>query len=252
MIIDITEEKLTGKIYNRWKIIKYSYKKGYLKYFLCQCLDCGNMKNVYIGNILCGASKSCGCKSHKYTAYNINKKYNNYVIKDNIVYVDLDNNPDTVMSCDVDDWMNYKERYWRMSPYGYAISTYNYGIQAFHRIIFKLEDPKQQIDHINGNKIDNRRTNLRVCSNQENSFNKEKNSNNTSGYKGVYFDKEANKWRGAIQYNGKSIKSAKRYKTPEEAAQWYINKSNELFGEYSVYKSRNNTDDLSIGEIESK
>ena len=66
-----------------------------------------------------------------------------------------------------------------------------------------------------------------VYPNQENSFNKYENSNNSSGYKGVYFDKDRGKWRGAIQYNGKSIKSSKRYDTPEEAYQWYIEKSNE-------------------------
>ena len=87
-------------------------------------------------------------------------------------------------------------------------------------------------------KLDNRKINLRECSNQKNSFNKYENSNNSSGYKGVYFDKDRNKWRGAIQYNGKSIKSSKRYDTPEEAYQWYMKKSNELFKEYSVFNSR--------------
>lgn len=91
---------------------------------------------------------------------------------------------------------------------------------------------------INGNTLDNRKQNLRICSNQENSFNKNKNSNNSSGYKGVYFDKERNKWRSAIQFNGKSIKSPKRYDTPEEAYEWYVQKSNELFGDFSVFKSR--------------
>ena len=101
-----------------------------------------------------------------------------------------------------------------------------------------IDDPKIQIDHKNGDTFDNRKSNLRVCNNQKNSFNKNKNSNNTSGYKGVYFDKDRNKWRASIQFNGKSYKSPKRYNTPEEAYEWYKLKSDELFKEFSVFNSR--------------
>lgn len=141
------------------------------------------------------------------------------------------------MLCDPEDWDNLKECYWIESN-GYANSIKNCQRIIFHRIVMKVDNPKVQVDHINGNRSDNRKCNLRICSNQENSFNKYKNSNNTSGYKGVYYDKERNKWRASIQYNGKSLKSPKRYNTPEEAYYWYVQKSNELFGGFSVYNSR--------------
>ena len=141
------------------------------------------------------------------------------------------------MLCDIEDWENLKECYW-IENHGYAISHKEYDQFSFHRAVMNVTDSKIQIDHINGNKLDNRKVNLRLCTNQQNSRNKYKNSNNTSGYKGVYYDKERNKWRGCIQHNGKSIKSPKRYNTPEEASQWYQEKSDELFGEFSVYKSR--------------
>lgn len=63
------------------------------------------------------------------------------------------------------------------------------------------ELPSTQIDHINGNRADNRIDNLRVVSNQENSKNSKKFNNNTSGYTGV--SKFKNKWRAYITVNGK-------------------------------------------------
>lgn len=162
-----------------------------------------------------------------------------------MVYVYIENNKEKLMLCDIEDWENLKNCYW-IEQYGYAVSTKDYRCIRFHREVMNIDDPKIQVDHINGNGLDNRKVNLRLCTNQENSRNKYRNSNNTSGYKGVYFDKERMKWRGAIQHNGKSIKSPKRYNTPEEAYKWYIEKSNELFGEYSVFKSRKYGNEIEI------
>lgn len=57
------------------------------------------------------------------------------------------------------------------------------------------------VDHINGNRFDNRKCNLRICTNQENNFNTIKKTTNTSGYKGVWFDKDRNKWVSEIKCN---------------------------------------------------
>lgn len=235
--MELTEENLKGKIFNRWRIVRFSHKIGYAKYFICECLDCGKEKTKYIQNITSGKSKSCGCKSRTETAYSINKKYNESEIMDDVVHVYIDNDKTKIMLCDIEDWKNLKNCYWTEQQ-GYAVAIKNYEWIRFHREVMNVDNPKIQVDHINGNRLDNRKTNLRLCSNQENSMNRYENSNNSSGYKGVYFDKDRNKWRGAIQYNGKSIKSTKRYNTPEEAYEWYIEKSNELFGDYSVFKSR--------------
>lgn len=115
-----------------------------------------------------------------------------------------------------------------------------------------VSDSRIQVDHINGNRADNRKSNLRICTNQENSMNRNKNKNNTSGYKGVVYDKERKKWRARIQHNGKHYASPRRYDTPEEAYEWYKEKSNELFGKYSVFQSRgqNEEDENCINQIE--
>ena len=63
--------------------------------------------------------------------------------------------------------------------------------------------PPHQIDHRNLMKADNRWGNLRLATNSQNSMNKGKQSNNTSGYKGVSFNKPSKKWQARITVNGK-------------------------------------------------
>lgn len=53
-----------------------------------------------------------------------------------------------------------------------------------HRIILKLTDSKLKVDHINHNGLDNRKENLRVCTQRQNMCNKKKEKDNKSGYKG--------------------------------------------------------------------
>jgi|6_EtaG_2_1085325.scaffolds.fasta_scaffold08028_3 hypothetical protein len=73
-----------------------------------------------------------------------------------------------------------------------------------HRVIMKT--PKgMDTDHINGDGLDNRRENLRVCTHAENSRNRGINKNNTSGYKGVYWKKDRKKWAAQIRNNGKVV-----------------------------------------------
>lgn len=67
-----------------------------------------------------------------------------------------------------------------------------------HRLINNT--PKDvSTDHINRNKLDNRKSNLRNVDNQKNHFNRGLQKNNTSGVKGVVWDKESNKWLAQIQ-----------------------------------------------------
>ncbi len=74
-----------------------------------------------------------------------------------------------------------------------------------HRVILERMGYKDfiQPDHINGNGLDNRRCNLRPATASQNRCNRGKQSNNTSGYKGVCWDRK--KWRAYIGVNGKRI-----------------------------------------------
>jgi len=74
-----------------------------------------------------------------------------------------------------------------------------------HRQILNISDPKIKVDHIDGNGLNNQRSNLRVCTNAENCRNRTINKNNKSGFKGVFWRKDISKWAAEIKVNGKNI-----------------------------------------------
>jgi hypothetical protein len=77
-----------------------------------------------------------------------------------------------------------------------------YGHRVAWLLVYK-EWPSNHVDHINGNRSDNRIENLRVATNQENSKNSKRHKGNTSGVTGVYWSKRANKWQAYICVDGK-------------------------------------------------
>ena len=91
-----------------------------------------------------------------------------------------------------------------------------------HRQIFKLVNvpPRIEIDHINGNKLDNRRCNLRICNRSQNVKHVSKRKDTKNTYKGVHFVKNRNKWIARIQIDGHRIHSG-YYPTQIEAAKRY-------------------------------
>ena len=60
-----------------------------------------------------------------------------------------------------------------------------------------------EVDHINGNTLDNRRCNLRLATSTQNGCNTRRRSDNTSGYKGVCWDAQQSKWKARVQVNGR-------------------------------------------------
>jgi hypothetical protein len=98
-----------------------------------------------------------------------------------------------------------------------------------HRLIMAVSN-NMQIDHINGNKLDNRKINLRICNVQENMRNRGNQKNNTSGYKGVNFFK--NKWRSYIYVNKKQIFLG-YFKELSDAVHAYNDASLKYFGDFS-------------------
>lgn len=95
------------------------------------------------------------------------------------------------------------------------------------------------VDHKNGNSLDNRKENLRICNLSENNCNRRKHKNATSKYKGVSFHKDNTGyklWRAAIgkTINGKEIKREKHFLTEIEAAKQYNEWALELHGEFAV------------------
>ena len=88
-------------------------------------------------------------------------------------------------------------------------------------------------DHINGDLLDNRRTNLRVCNDVENQHNLRKARNNTSGFKGVCWSKNGKCWNARIGFKGKKIHIGS-FRTPQEGAHAYNKAAIALHGDFAV------------------
>lgn len=102
-----------------------------------------------------------------------------------------------------------------------------------HRLIMQTD---LQIDHINHNGLDNRKCNLRICTNQENNFNKNHNRNPKSGYTGIRYNEKADSYYVRIMVNKKEI-SLGHYKTLEEALLARKNGELTYFGEFTYKNS---------------
>ena len=103
-----------------------------------------------------------------------------------------------------------------------------------HRILMQPEDG-MVVDHINGNTLDNRRANLRVCTASQNSQNSRLSKSNTTGLKGVTFRKDRNKFQAQIIVQRKK-KHLGYFDTPEEAHAEYLVASRAMHGDYGYYE----------------
>lgn len=120
---------------------------------------------------------------------------------------------------DEEDYYNLSKNKWCISDNGYAKrgtkSNKKITIHYMHRQVMGYPKGKV-IDHINGNKLDNRKSNLRIVDQSTNGHNRRQlNKNNTSGYRGITYDKKRDKFVAEIWINYK--KKSKRFNTLQQA-----------------------------------
>lgn len=113
---------------------------------------------------------------------------------------------------------------------GYAARKENKRTIRMHR---QLTDAPTgvQVDHVNCDKLDNRKFNLRFCNPSENGRNRKRNRNNSSGFKGVQWIKSRKKWTARICLNRKE-RNLGYFNTAEEAAQAYDIAAKLIHGEF--------------------
>jgi hypothetical protein len=123
---------------------------------------------------------------------------------------------------------------WRVKNTGkhsYVVADLKRHMILLHRVITNCPD-SYDVDHINGNGLDNRKCNLRIATRSQNLANTGAHSHNKSGYKGVSFDKSKGKWRAQITKEGR-CRNLGRFSDPIEAAKRYDEAAKKLHGEFA-------------------
>ncbi len=183
---------LVGKRSGKLTVISFSNMKFGQAYWNCLC-DCGKKTIVVAHSVASGNSKSCGCGRG-----GVKKKR---PIPSGVLF-------------DPEDFDIVNAVNWSIDVQGY-VSNRNHNL-LLHRVVMKAK-PEDEVDHISGNRLDNRKRNLRLVPRYINSQNQTRlNKRNTSGYRGVSYDKSRNKWSAGATLYYKKIHLG-RYDTAEEA-----------------------------------
>lgn len=234
---------ITGKKVGKLTVIKRNGEKispcGRVeKRWLCKC-DCGNFVTVGQSNLVKEKTKSCGCLrkenstkgKRKGNRYDLSGDYGiGYAPSGREFYFDLE------------DYDKVKQYTWCVEKSGYVVSTVYHedGTKdriSMHRVV--MDNPKgKQVDHIHGrfSKNDNRKSNLRIVTNQQNAMNK-KREGNYSGVVGVRWNKQSRKWDARITFKGKAIFLGS-FKDIDDAEKARKEAEEKYFGEYSYENSQ--------------
>lgn len=139
------------------------------------------------------------------------------------------------------DDMYIMYRPWYKSSYGYAVRSSPVGIEFLHRYIIGAKKG-DEVDHINGDKLDNRKENLRIVSRSENRQNQHQKQRNgkhfSSKYKGVYWNKDTKSWRTRITKNRKAYEGG-LFNDEKGAARKYNELALIHYGEHAMINNLN-------------
>ena len=200
-----------GNTINGFKILSIHGKnKAGAVLYKCKCLKCGSIIIRTRGDLTARKGRGCIYCRPEYH-FNINGKEANGMLPDGTKFV--------IDSCLVGEFCKY---HWFRNKKGY-IERRNRGLPKMMLHWFALgEDANHEflIDHINRDKTDCRRKNLRRVTPLQNSMNHSKLSSNKSGYTGVFWNKRKNLWVSTIVINGRHIYLG-YLKSKVEAAQRY-------------------------------
>jgi len=134
---------------------------------------------------------------------------------------------------DDEDFDKVKGKLWFINKKRYIYANNNKTKVSLHRVLLGLvKNDNKIVDHKDGNTLNNTKSNLRICSSIQNSQNRIISRINTSGYKGVNFNKTKNTYVATI-YSNYSRKRIGSYKNPILAAKAYDKYAEIIFGEFA-------------------
>lgn len=216
---------IVGRVFEHWEVLEEVHRNaGGTRQFRCKCRYCG-----------CIAIKTKWQIEHRATnrCENCPPDYNFKVDGEVAIGTLPDGSHFTIDAADIN---KVSQRWWHRKPEGYIVSTERTGRcrqLRLHEFLLNSNDlPNVIIDHINRNKLDCRRSNLRFVTPQQNVMNKSLSKNNRTGYAGVFFDNKMGCYRAKIGINNQRI-SLGRSDNPVECAQMYNLAADMLFREFA-------------------
>ena len=211
--------------FGRWNVIGMSDKRTKHNIILWDCVcDCqmdkpeAEREHHYVtaSNMKRGISKSCGClKSEVLRTPKGKVKENKYEFDGEMVYGYTSNG--YKFCFDKSQYDLISKYCWHKHQDGYLRALYSYYYDdkgkrhnhyiLMHRLLLDADNTHKdkEIDHINGNPWDNRLCNLRFVTHSQNIQNEKLLRSNTTGHKGVYWNKLEKKWKAAITASGNVI-----------------------------------------------
>lgn len=243
------KKDLTGMVFGRLTVLQqaedYIAPNGrHSAQWLCECsCEEHNQVIVYASSLKNGTTTSCGCfakeqsgKRIKHMASESNKRYKH---KTNIYDLSGDygigwtTNTNKEFYFDIEDYDKIKNYCWVEH-----ILKNNY-----HALEAHVPDSNKNIrmhwivvgkgyDHENRNPLDNRKCNLRIATQQENCQNISTPTNNTTGFIGVYWNKQNKKWTASIRINNKQ-KYLGSFIDKTEAIKARLNAELKYYGEFA-------------------
>ena len=211
--MDLTGQKF-GRLTVLYEAESYRDSTNHLRRkWHCRC-DCGVEKDIPQHSLLHGHTLSCGCygiEARRQGKYANRSKNDFYIISDYCAVVDNSGNEFYI---DIEDMDKVAERYWYVRKSDGYVYSHNVGSKESCDSKISLHEfltGEKYLDHENHDPSDNRRCNLRVRTNSNttnqgfNNINHKKRKDNTSGYTGVAFDNQRQKWMAYIGVNYKTI-----------------------------------------------
>ena len=239
-----TKEDLTGKKFGRLTVVNQAddFISGGRKVaawnVFCSC-NPNRIFAVRQKDLKSHHTQSCGCivsEFAKRTLQKINstehkRKYNTYDLTGTFGIGYTSKGEEFYF--DLEDYNLIKNYCWHIDQDGYVTANGDdHRSIRMHRLILGLTDRKVVVDHIYHIKYDNRKSQIRTCSNTENCRNALLSKNNSSGITGVHFDSEKQKLVATIKVNRKTIFLG-RFNTIEEAASCRKEAQDKYFGDFS-------------------
>lgn len=214
----------------------------------CLC-DCGNEHDALGWDLTSGDTTSCGCyrkecELKNLAPYAFEKQYCTYDLESQEYGIGYTNKGEEFWF-DKEDYDLIKDYCWYYREgYVEAVERDSNNRIKLHRLVMQVEDSNIFVDHKKHlprkeNKFDNRKSNLRLVNNMQNTWNRSLSVINTSGVTGVYYKKEFDKWFAQICCNGENYFKG-YFDNKDDAIAARKQLEEKYFGEYSFDNSQQN------------